>query len=86
MKLGIVLATLYFLISLGSGLHALTCDGSLCGLMYLVPLTPWVQLFEGLLDIDLPWPTLALGYLLNATIFYALGYWLERVGKSILRR
>lgn len=71
--IGVVFVLLYAGATALAIYYAVTCGPGLCALAGVVPFTPWPQLLEGLLGLDLPRISLAIAFLINAAVFYYLG-------------
>lgn len=77
-----VLIGLYVLLTAVVGIYALTCDTQWCSLALIIPLTPWPQLLEGALGLNLPKFLLPGAVLLNALLLKFLGQGLEKLFTS----
>ena len=78
-KIGISLVSAYTAITLYAVYYASTCGPGLCGLAGVIPLTPWLQLFEGFLDIDIPKIVLPVFFIINAIIIYYIGKFVSMI-------
>lgn len=74
-----VLIGLYLLLTVVVGIYALTCDTQWCSLALIIPLTPWPQLLEGALGLNIPRLLLPIAVLLNIGLLYYLGHIIEKL-------
>ncbi len=79
-KLGLILASIYLIITLIIVLYSFNCSGMYCGLMVILPIMNWIFL-EGLFSDSMI--TYILLVILNTIILYLLGLLITAILKKM---
>ena len=79
-KLGLILAFIYSIITIIIVIYSFTCSGMFCGLWLILPVMPWNFILEGVIRDSLT--AFVFLAVLNAIIFYFIGYFIDRLRKN----
>lgn len=64
---------IYIVASVGTWIYAAVCTWQWCGLLAILPFTPWYQVLDAQLGIDLPGVMMPIFFVLNCGIVYGAG-------------
>ncbi len=80
-KIGIILASIYLIITIIIWIYTLFCSGMYCGLILVLPTTPWSFLLEGIINDSIFVFLVLVAF--NSVLVYYLGWLIDRLIKKL---
>jgi len=78
-KYGLILAMIYWLLTISFIIYSKACSGMFCGLIIVVPVLPWPLINSVEHFITDSWFTYTIIVVLNTAIFYLIGSTIQKL-------